>query len=130
LQQTRPGGEVGKIEERVRVRHADLLGNNRGILGAGPARNNRSNVAKYGGAKLITHLCEVLVPDCQGERVFSSNLSKGRLGEGTAHLLGALITTAIAQAALSRADLPAADRRVFAMTQDGRVIFQQQQVCE
>src|SRR5205823_13750010 len=32
------------------------------------------------------------------------NLSKGRLGESVAHLLGALLTTAIAQAALSRAD--------------------------
>lgn len=46
------------------------------------------------------------------------NLSKGRLGESTAHLLGALITTAIAQAALSRADTPAADRRVFHLYAD------------
>ncbi len=41
------------------------------------------------------------------------NLSKGGLGESTAHLLGALLTTAIAQAALSRADTPAAERRTF-----------------
>jgi Helicase HerA, central domain len=41
------------------------------------------------------------------------NLSKGRLGESTAHLLGALLTTAFAQAALSRADTPLADRRIF-----------------
>jgi uncharacterized protein DUF87 len=41
------------------------------------------------------------------------NLSKGRLGEGVSHLLGALLTTSIAQAALSRADVPVADRRVF-----------------
>jgi Helicase HerA, central domain len=41
------------------------------------------------------------------------NLSKGGLGEGTAHLLGALLTTAFAQAALSRADTPAALRRPF-----------------
>ena len=40
------------------------------------------------------------------------NLSKGRLGEGVANLLGALLTTTIAQAALSRADVPAVDRRV------------------
>jgi Helicase HerA, central domain len=39
------------------------------------------------------------------------NLSKGALGESTAHLLGALLTTAIAQAALSRVDV-AADRRI------------------
>jgi hypothetical protein len=35
------------------------------------------------------------------------------LGEGVAHLLGALLTTSIAQAALSRADTLAADRRTF-----------------
>src|SRR6266849_10519695 len=38
------------------------------------------------------------------------NLSQGRLGEGVSHLLGALLTTTIAQAALSRADVRAADR--------------------
>jgi hypothetical protein len=41
------------------------------------------------------------------------NLSKGSLGESTAHLLGALLTTAVAQAALSRADSPASERNVF-----------------
>jgi len=46
------------------------------------------------------------------------NLSKGRLGEGVAHLLGALLTTAIAQAALSRADIPVSDRRVFHLYAD------------
>ena len=46
------------------------------------------------------------------------NLAKGRLGEGTAHLLGALLTTTIAQAALSRADIPADKRRVFHLYAD------------
>jgi hypothetical protein len=46
------------------------------------------------------------------------NLSKGRLGEGVAHLLGALLTTAIAQAALSRADVPVSQRRVFHLYTD------------
>ena len=46
------------------------------------------------------------------------NLSKGRLGEGVAHLLGALLTTAIAQAALSRADVPVSERRVFHLYAD------------
>jgi len=41
------------------------------------------------------------------------NLSKGSLGESTAHLLGALMTTTLAQAALSRADRPASARPVF-----------------
>jgi hypothetical protein len=46
------------------------------------------------------------------------NLSKGALGEGTAHLLGALITTALAQAALSRTDISPADRRIFHLYAD------------
>ena len=46
------------------------------------------------------------------------NLSKGSLGESTAHLLGALITTSLAQAALSRADTPASERRVFHLYAD------------
>ena len=41
------------------------------------------------------------------------NLAKGALGESTAHLLGALLTTAFAQAALSRTDTPAAQRKTF-----------------
>lgn len=46
------------------------------------------------------------------------NLSKGQLGESTSHLIGALITTALAQAALSRSDTPLADRRVFHLYAD------------
>jgi Helicase HerA, central domain len=46
------------------------------------------------------------------------NISKGALGESTAHLLGALLTTAFAQAALSRADTPAPKRRVFHLYAD------------
>jgi hypothetical protein len=46
------------------------------------------------------------------------NLTKGRLGESTAHLLGALLVTTFAQAALSRADTPAADRRAFHLYAD------------
>jgi hypothetical protein len=46
------------------------------------------------------------------------NLSKGRLGEGVAHLLGALLTTSIAQAALSRADVPVGERRLFHLYAD------------
>ena len=46
------------------------------------------------------------------------NLSKGGLGESTSHLLGALLVTAFAQAALSRADSPEAERRVFHLYAD------------
>jgi Helicase HerA, central domain len=46
------------------------------------------------------------------------NLSKGALGESTTHLLGALLTTAIAQAALSRVDVPAERRVAFHLYAD------------
>jgi hypothetical protein len=46
------------------------------------------------------------------------NLSKGRLGEGVAHLLGALLTTSFAQAALSRADVATGERQVFHLYAD------------
>jgi hypothetical protein len=39
-------------------------------------------------------------------RILIVNLSKGALGEGTSHLLGAPLTTALATAALSRTDTP------------------------
>lgn len=51
-------------------------------------------------------------------RILIVNLSKGRIGEGPSHLLGALIVSAITQAALARAALPAADRRPFALFAD------------
>ena len=46
-------------------------------------------------------------------RVLIASLSKGALGEGPSHLLGALLVTAIAQAALSRRDVAEVDRRPF-----------------
>jgi hypothetical protein len=46
-------------------------------------------------------------------RIVIANLSKGRLGEDNANLLGALLVTTIQQAAMSRADIPEGDRRDF-----------------
>ncbi len=46
------------------------------------------------------------------------NLSKGALGESTTHLLGALLTTAFAQAALSRSGTPVGNRRTFHLYAD------------
>lgn len=46
------------------------------------------------------------------------NLAKGALGESTSHLLGALLTSAIAQAALSRSDTPLPHRRPFHLYAD------------
>ena len=46
------------------------------------------------------------------------NLSKRRLGLGPAHLIGALLTTAFAQAAEARADVPEDERRDFTLYAD------------
>ena len=51
-------------------------------------------------------------------RILIVNLSKGRIGEGPAHLLGALIVSAITQAALARATVSQSERRPFALYAD------------
>jgi len=51
-------------------------------------------------------------------RVLIVNLSKGRLGEAPAHLLGAFLATAFAQAAESRAEIREAGRRDFTLYAD------------
>jgi hypothetical protein len=51
-------------------------------------------------------------------RVLIVNLSKGNLGTEPAHLLGALLITAIAQAAESRRNIPEHERRDFALYVD------------
>ncbi|MBZ0149278.1 MAG: type IV secretion system DNA-binding domain-containing protein [Pseudorhodoplanes sp.] len=51
-------------------------------------------------------------------RILVVNLSKGKLGEGPAHLLGAFLATAFSQAAESRADMREAERRDFTLYAD------------
>lgn len=46
------------------------------------------------------------------------NLSKGRLGEDSANLLGSLLVSTLGLAAMSRADMPASSRRPFYMYLD------------
>jgi hypothetical protein len=46
-------------------------------------------------------------------RVFIANLSKGKLGEDKSNLIGALLVSQFQVAAMSRADLPEAERRDF-----------------
>ena len=51
-------------------------------------------------------------------KILIVNLSKGRLGEDNSTLLGALLVTSIQQAAMTRADIPEADRRDFSLYVD------------
>ena len=53
-----------------------------------------------------------------GRRVLIANLSKATLGEGPAHLLGAFLATAFAQAAEARAKIPEHQRVDFALYAD------------
>jgi type IV secretory pathway TraG/TraD family ATPase VirD4 len=46
-------------------------------------------------------------------KILLVNLAKGKIGEDTAMLLGALLITRVGLAALSRADIPEADRKDF-----------------
>ena len=64
---------------------------------------------------IVTHPAPAL--DCRRimdeGRVLIASLSKGRLGEDNATLLGALLVTSIQQAAMTRADIPESQRRDF-----------------
>ena len=46
-------------------------------------------------------------------KIFIVNLSKGRVGEGNANLLGSMLITKIYLAAMSRADVPASEARLL-----------------
>ena len=47
------------------------------------------------------------------ERIFIANLSKGRLGEDKANLLGSLLVSKFQSAAMERADMPEESRKDF-----------------
>lgn len=51
-------------------------------------------------------------------KILIVNLSKGKLGEDSTHLLGAILMTTISLAAFSRADIPESTRRPFALFVD------------
>ena len=51
-------------------------------------------------------------------KVLVANLSKGRIGEDNANLLGSLLVTSLQQAAMSRANIPEEQRRDFFLTVD------------
>jgi len=56
-------------------------------------------------------------------KILLVNLAKGKIGEDTAALLGAMLVTKMGLAALSRADVPEADRRDFYLYVDEFPLF-------
>ncbi len=67
-----------------------------------------------GQSKSTINLPEIM----NHRRILVANLSKSTLGEGPAHLLGAFLATAFAQAAEARAKIPEHDRVDFALYAD------------
>jgi hypothetical protein len=67
-------------------------------------RSVRAIVSKERRSLNLRHIMD-------GGKVLIVNLSKGRVGEDNAALLGAFIVTAIQQAAMTRADIPEQERR-------------------
>ncbi len=78
------------------------------LLMAAPLRNILGQVRNRIDARFLM----------DGGRIFIANLSKGRLGEDRANLLGALLVTQFQHAAKSRAELPEAARRDFHLSVD------------
>ncbi len=74
-----------------------------------PFLTNRTMRAIVSQADRSLNLREIMD---QG-KVLIVNLSKGRVGEDNAALLGAFLVTAIQQAAMTRSDVPESDRRDF-----------------
>lgn len=95
-------------------------------------RHEFPKLPKDATGPITNKLAQFLMPLSPMERIFSNpandfdpftimndgkillcNLAKGELGESAAFLIGALLTTAVSQAALARTKIPERDRRDF-----------------
>jgi hypothetical protein len=101
--------EFAAYHDRFLVEAVSPIQNKIGALLSPPALRNI--VGQQRSTLNIPHLMN-------SGRVLIVNLSKGRLGEGPAHLLGAFLATAFAQTAESRADMPEGERRDFTLYAD------------
>lgn len=101
--------EFDAYNERFRQEAIAPVQNKIGALLASPAIRNI--VGQQRSTLDISHLMD-------NGKVLIVNLSKGRLGEGPAHLLGALLVSAFAQAAEGRASMAENDRRDFTLYVD------------
>ena len=99
--------EFAEWEERYRNDAIAPVLNKVGQFVANPVLHN---ILSHGTVN-VSHLME------RGERLVV-NLSKGRLGATPSHLLGALLVSAVSQAAQARASLPPEARRPFTLYAD------------
>ena len=97
--------QFGDLSDRDAALVASSLQNKVGMLLAGPLRS------VLGQARPTIDLRRVMD---RGEALIL-NLSKAKLGEGPARLLGSFMLSAFLQAAASRADTPESERRPFTL---------------
>jgi type IV secretory pathway TraG/TraD family ATPase VirD4 len=96
--------EFGRWNDRQRAEYLASLQNKAGALMGNPTMRNT-----------LSHSTLDLTEVMNGGQVLVCNLSKGKLGEETSNLLGALLATGFAQAAHGRATIPEEERRDFTL---------------
>jgi hypothetical protein len=101
--------EIAQYHDRFLIEAIAPVQNKIGALLSPPAIRNV--IGQQRSTLNIPHLMNT-------NRVLIANLSKGRLGEAPAHLLGAFLATAFAHAAESRADIPEHERQDFTLFAD------------
>jgi len=99
--------EFGRWNDRQRAEYLASLQNKLGALMSNPTMRNT-----------LSHSTLDLATVMSGGQVLVCNLSKGKLGEETSDLLGALLATGFAQAAHGRAAIPEGQRRDFTLLID------------
>lgn len=101
--------EFARYDARLRNEAIGPILNKLGqLLVAAPVRNVLGQMQRKIDLRLMMD---------QG-RILLANLSKGQLGADKTNLLGSLLMAQFEQAALSRADLPAEERRPFWLLAD------------
>lgn len=94
--------EFAKYNERYMQEAGDAIKNKIGQFTANPLIRNI-----IGQPKSSFDIREIM----DGKKIIIMNLSKGLIGETNANLLGSMLTTRIYLAAMSRADVPAAEMK-------------------
>ena len=97
--------ELAELSDRDAALAVSSVQNKIGMLLSGPLRNIFGQVRPTIDVRRAMDEGAIII----------LNLSKGKLGEGPTHLLGAAFTTAFAQAAETRATIPENDRKDFTL---------------
>lgn len=96
--------EYAKYTQRLEAEATAAIQNKVGQFTTAPLIRNI-----IGQVKSTINVREIM----DSEKIFIANLSKGKLGEDNSRLLGSMLMTKIYLAAMSRVDLPEAERKDF-----------------